>query len=95
MTLKEIKLRERELRQAWDDFHDQKRKFEDRMRSFRKVCTVAWDAAMAYKQNPTRYCEEIDALYQVLEKTDSLWEGYAGCAPHIRDLWVSARCLVL
>jgi hypothetical protein len=48
--------------------------FEKRMAGFRKVCTSAWDAVL----EPSK----LGLLKEVLEKTDSLWEGFAGC---VRD----------
>lgn len=72
--LQEIHIEQNRLTRQRINLNFKEKEFENRMRYFRTVCSVAWDAVM----NPN----ELPELRRILEKTDRLWEGFAGV---IRD----------
>ena len=67
----------RQLRNEQRDLERGKLDLEMRMRKFRKVQELAWDAVIALKHTGVPQIRELE---KQLHATDRLWEGWAGCA---------------
>lgn len=84
----EIELRAERKRQREHEhaINDRLHVFEERMRAFRWVCTVAWDVVTG--------TTPVSSLKEALEETDRLWEGFAGCIRDPEDTGAVSRSAI-